>query len=59
MNAVKRKKMNAVELGHECQDKQSSICEADTQSKLHEESNLWALTHCFLSPWGKTFGKKM
>ena len=51
--------MNAVELGHECQDKQSSICEADTQSKLHEESNLWALTHCFLSPWGKTFGKKM
>lgn len=32
-------------LGHECQDKQSSIYEADTQSKGYEESNLWALTH--------------
>lgn len=44
MNTVKRKK-NVMALGYECQDKQSSIYEANTQSKGYEESNLWALTH--------------
>lgn len=43
INIVKRKKINAIALGHECQ--RSSIYEADIQSKGHEESNLWALTH--------------
>lgn len=38
MNAVKKKKKIAMALGHECQDKQSRICEVDSQSKGHEES---------------------
>lgn len=45
-------------LGHERQDLWSIYEADDTQSKGHEESNLWALTHWFLSPWGKTLGEK-
>lgn len=40
MNNVKRKKKKAVTLGHECEDKQSRIYEADTQSKRHDENNI-------------------
>lgn len=54
----KKEKKNAMALGNECQDKESSICEVDTQSKGHKKCDSWPLNHWFMSPWGKIFGGK-